>query len=268
MNEWILLLINRLQALPNEVVGGFIYLVTMGSLFLLQRLFGKEGLFVFIVLAVVVANIQSLKVIQLSFFSYPIAMGSILFTTTLLATDILSEYYGKKEAEKAIWLGFFGLLMVCAIMLLTLGSKVISAQPDSALYRYVETHNAMTLLFTPSAALTLASLIAYLISQYTDMWVFLWLKKRSNSRFLSLRTFLATLLATLVDNCIFSFLAWRIFYPLDIDFKTFFYAYILGALGIRVFVNLLNAPFIYYMRKQSPQNQPHPHSQTIIRSSI
>lgn len=251
MNEWIPVLIQTLQALPNEVVGALIYLTTIGSLFLLHRLFAKEGLFVFIVLAVVIANIQSLKVIQLSFFSYPIAMGSVLFTTTLLATDILSEYYGKKEAEKAIWLGFFGLLMVCVIMLLTLGSKVITALPESPLYRYVETHDAMALLFTPSPALILASLIAYLISQYTDMLVFLWLKKRSHGRFLSIRTFLATLLATLVDNCIFSFLAWRIFYPLDIDFKTFLYAYILGALGIRVFINLLNTPVIYYMRQRN-----------------
>lgn len=267
MNEWIPFFINNLQALPNEVVGAFIYITTIGSLFLLQRLFGKEGLFVFIVLAVIIANIQSLKVIQLSFFDYPIAMGSILFTTTLLATDILSEYYGKKETEKAIWLGFFGLLMVSTIMLLTLGSKVISVEPGSTLYRYVETHDAMTLLFTPSPALMLASLIAYLISQYTDMWVFLWLKKRSNSRFLSIRTFFATLLATLIDNCIFSFLAWRIFYPLEIDFETFFYAYILGALGIRVFVNVLNTPFIYYIRKKNQKKQ-HPHSQTIIRSVI
>ncbi|HXH55590.1 MAG TPA: queuosine precursor transporter [Gammaproteobacteria bacterium] len=267
MNELIPLLIGSLQTLPNEVVGAFIYLTTIGSLFLLQRLFGKEGLFVFIVLAVIIANIQSLKVIQLSFFDAPIAMGSILFTTTLLATDILSEYYGKKETEKAIWLGFFGLLMVSVMMLLTLGTQVIPAQPGSSLYRYVETHDAMTLLFTPSSALTLASLIAYLISQYTDMWVFLWLKKRSNSRFLSIRTFLATLLATLVDNCIFSFLAWRVFYPLDIDLKTFFYAYILGALGIRIFVNLLNSPFIYYVRKQN-QKQQHPHSQTMIRSTL
>ena len=166
MNEWISFLISSLQTLPNEVVGILIYLTTIGSLFLLQSLFGKEGLFVFIVLSVIIGNIQSLKVIQLSFFEAPIAMGSILFTTTLLATDILSEYYGKKETEKAIWLGFFGLLMLSSIMLLTLGSKVIEAEPGSTLYRYVETHDAMALLFTPSPALMLASLIAYLISQH------------------------------------------------------------------------------------------------------
>ncbi len=262
MNNGILVFIQTLQSLPNEAVGALIYLATISSLFFLHRLFGKEGLFVFIVLAVVLGNIQSLKVIQLSFFEYPIAMGSILFTTTLLATDILSEYYGKKEAEKAIWLGFFGLLMVCVIMLLTLGSKVIEAEPASSLYRYVETHNAMALLFTPSPALILASLTAYLISQYADMIVFLWLKKRSQGRFVSIRTFVATLLATLIDNCIFSFLAWRIFYPLDIDLKTFLYAYILGALGIRIFINFLNAPFIYYMRKQNQQNL------SILRSTV
>ncbi len=178
-------------------------------------------------------------------------MGSILFTTTLLATDILSEYYGKKEAEKAIWLGFFGLLMVSVMMLLTLGTRVIPAEPNAPLYRYVEMHNAMALLFTPSPALMLASLIAYLIGQYTDMWVFLWLKKRAKNRFLSIRAFAATLLATFIDNCIFSFLAWRFFYPLDINFKTFLYAYILGAVGIRIFVNLLNASFIYCMRRSA-----------------
>ena len=249
-------LIELLQSFPSEIMGVLTYFIALGVMFLLHYCFKKEGLFLFIALSVIIANIQSLKAINLSFFQYPVAMGTILFTNALMATDLLSEFYGRKEATKAIWLGFASMLMMSIFMILTLGTKVISADPGTALYRYVETHEAMSLLFTPAPALLLASLIAYLAGQYSDMTFFLWLKKQANNRFLSIRTFAATLLSALVDNCIFSVLAWKIFYPLPIDFKTFIFTYILGTFSLRILIGLANVPFTYLWSTQKPVSSP------------
>lgn len=249
MNECISHLIETLQTFPAEIMGVITYLTALGILFLLHQFFEKEGLYLFIVLAVVIANIQSLKAIEISFFNSPVAMGTILFTSALLATDLLAEFYGRRYATKAIWLGFAGMLMMSVFMILTLGTKTISADPGTELYRYVETHQAMAVLFMPAPALLLASLIAYLAGQYIDMGVFLWLKKRTNNRFLSARTLVATLFSALIDNCIFSILAWRIFYPLAIDLKTFIFTYILGTFSLRVLISLANMPFTYFLAR-------------------
>jgi len=247
MNECISILIETLQTFPSEVVGVLTYFIVLGALFLLHYCFKKEGLFLFIVLSVVIANIQSLKAINLTFFQSPVAMGTILFTCALMATDIISEFYGRKEATKAIWLGFAGMLMMSIFMILTLGTKMVSADPGTDLYRYVETHHAMSLLFTPAPALLLASLIAYLAGQYIDMIFFLWLKKRAKNRFLSARTLAATLLSALIDNCIFSVLAWKIFYTLAIDLKTFIFTYILGTFSLRILISIANMPFTFFL---------------------
>lgn len=222
------------------------YVFAVATLFILHRSFGKEGLFLFIVLMVIVANIQVLKAIDLIGFSAPVPMGSILFTMSFLATDIIAELYGRKEAEKAIWLSFCATLLMTLFMLLTLGTKAAN-MPE----RYQQAHQAMAFIFTPASAIFIASITAYLASQYSDVTIFLWIKKLTRGKFLGLRTVMATLTSTLLDNIIFSILAWKVFYPLPIDFSTFCVTYILGTYVIRLLVTLANTPVIYLLRRQS-----------------
>ena len=57
-------------------------------------------MYIYTVIAVIGANIQVLKIVDFPFFSNPIALGTILFASTFLTTDILTEYYGSKFAKK------------------------------------------------------------------------------------------------------------------------------------------------------------------------
>jgi len=222
------------------------YGTATSSLFLLHRFFGKDGLILFIVLVVVCANIQTLKAIDLVGFQGPVAMGTTLFTTSFLATDIIAEFYGRKEAQKAIWLGFMATLLLSIFMILTIGTKVTGGNTH-----YLNTHNAIALIFTPTPAIFLASLIAFLISQYADLSLFLWAKRRTEGKYLGLRVILSTVISTLLDNLVFSVLAWRIFYPLPLDLSSFIATYILGTSLLRVLITLINTPLIYLIRRQN-----------------
>ena len=80
----------------------FIFLVIVfSSILIFLKFFGEVGLYVYTSIAVIAANIQVLKIVKFPFFSDPIALGTILFASTFLCTDILSEYYGvnKKSIE-------------------------------------------------------------------------------------------------------------------------------------------------------------------------
>ena len=48
---------------------------------------------------------------KFTFFLEPIALGTILFASTFLCTDILAEYYGSKKARTNIIIGFIGFLL-------------------------------------------------------------------------------------------------------------------------------------------------------------
>ena len=104
------------------IITWFIFLLfCLCVILLFLKLFGEAGMYVYTVIAIIAANIQVLKIVEFPFFSNPIALGTILFASTFLTTDILTEYYGAKFAKKNILMGFAGFLLMTLIMLFSLG---------------------------------------------------------------------------------------------------------------------------------------------------
>ena len=66
-------------------------------------LFGKHGLMAFTSFATITANIEVL--IMVKAFGMEMTLGNILFASTFLVTDILSELYGKEASKKAVNIG-------------------------------------------------------------------------------------------------------------------------------------------------------------------
>ena len=67
---------------------------------IVDKLFKKEGLIVWMSFATIVANIVVVKMINL--FGLTSSLGNVLFASNFLVTDILVEKYGAKEAKKAV----------------------------------------------------------------------------------------------------------------------------------------------------------------------
>ncbi len=242
-----------LQNLPNEFLLLVMYVFAVGSLMALHYFLGKTGIYVYMALGVIVGNIQVLKAMSLTGFSQPVAMGTIVFMTTFLATDILAERYGKEAAQKAIWCGFAGIIFTTGIMILTLGMPPLPPSDQNAFFN--DAHYAIQTLFLPAPALFIASLSSYLISQYADVRLFLLVRRVTEGRLLWLRSFLSTATSSLLDNIIFSVLAWKILMPLDIDTRTLIFTYILGTYTLRFLATGLNAPVMYLMNLTQERKQ-------------
>jgi len=84
----------------NEALWIVMMLASFSMILLAYVLFGKAGIYAWTAIAMILANIQVMRTVQL--FGMVTAMGNIIYGTTFLATDILSENYGKKEAKKAV----------------------------------------------------------------------------------------------------------------------------------------------------------------------
>ena len=96
-------------------------------------------------------------------------------------------------------------------------------------------------------------MIAYLISQFFDVWFFGWISKLTKKRFLWLRNNISTMTSSLIDNFIFSIFAWIIFNPNPLNFSTVFFTFILGTYILRLFIALVDTPFVYLSKFLVPK---------------
>ncbi|MEQ8369122.1 MAG: queuosine precursor transporter [Alphaproteobacteria bacterium] len=247
-------LIAVMNGLPPEAIWLITLLVCFASILLLLRLFGAAGLFIYIAVAVIGANLQVLKLVQFSAFANPVALGTILFSTTYLCTDILTEYYGVRTARRAVALGFSAYLLMTVLMLLTLGYRpltAVEAGPDLAWA--LDTHGHLAGLFIPAPAIFAAGMTAYLASQFHDVWMYRFIGRLTGGRWLWLRNNGSTLLSGLIDNTIFSVLAFVVLAPQPVGLQALVFTFILGTYAIRVVVAVLDTPFLYLARRVIPR---------------
>lgn len=217
----------------NELVWFGFALFDLTAVVLLFRYFGRVGLIALMVFSLVLCNIQVLKVVEL--FGITTTLGNILYSGIFLATDILSECYGKKEARQAVRISFVFLILATIYMQVAL--VYIPAPED-----FAQPHLAAIFGLLPRV--TLASLLAYSISQYFDIWAFLRIKKATEGRFLWLRNNASTLTSQFLDSLIFCGVAFYGLYPLPVVLEILLSTYVIKAL-----VTVLETPFIYAARK-------------------
>ena len=80
-------------------------MLLFGGVLVAYRFFGKAGLYCWTVMATIAANIEVLILVDA--FGMEQTLGNVMFASTFLVTDILSENVGKKEANRAVNLGIF-----------------------------------------------------------------------------------------------------------------------------------------------------------------
>ena len=204
------------------------------TILIFLKLFGEIGLYIYSVVAIIAANIQLLKIVQFSFFIDPIPLGTALFASTFLCTDILAEHFGANKARKNVIFGFSGFLLMTLFMLFTLGFSPIDSNMQDNL----------SAIFLPLPIFFAASMIAYLMSQFFDVWFFVKISNLTNKKFLWLRNNLSTIVSSLLDNIVFSIFAWIIFNPNPEDYYTVL-IFIVGTYILRITIAFLDTPFIY-----------------------
>ena len=187
-------------------------------------------------MAVIIGNIQVLKTVDFYYSPEPVALGTILFSSTYLCTDILSEHFGKDKAQKNVLISFVSFLFVTIVMLVTIGFN--PSANDWA-------QDSLENIFTPMSRFFIASMIAYLASQYFDVWLYSTIKNLTTNKFLWLRNNLSTILSSLIDNTVFSILAWIILNPNPETFYNVIMIYILGTYILRIFIAFIDTPFMY-----------------------
>ena len=198
------------------------------------RVFGKRGLFIWIPLSVIVANIQVLKTVEL--FGFTSTLGNIVYASSFLVTDILSENYGKKEAKKAVAIGFFSLIIMTVLMNIAL---IFKPSPEDF------AQESLSVIFSFMPRIALASLGAYWVSQTHDVWAYdFWKKKFPSDKFIWLRNNASTMISQLIDSVLFTLIAFWGVYRLPLLLEITVTTYVM-----KWIVAVLDTPFLYISKR-------------------
>ena len=149
----------------NEIFGVATFLVTFILMVIMFRCFGKQGLIAWVAIGTIIANIQVIKTVHI--FGISATLGNVMFASIYLATDILNDIYGRKVAKRAVWLGFSSTLVMIIVMQMSL--HFIPAPEDMA-------QKSLSTIFDLVPRIAVGSIIAYIIGQHVDVFIFLQLK--------------------------------------------------------------------------------------------
>ena len=218
----------------NELIWLGLLFTNYFVILMAYRFWGKVGLFIFIPLSVVLANIQVVKMMTL--FGVDTTMGNIAYGGVFLVSDILSENYGKKMAKHVITIGFYALISVMIIMNIVL--LITPAPIDTA-----QVH--LQAIFGVMPRLVVASLAAFVIAQNFDVWSYQFIRQlRPNYTDIWIRNNASTILSQMLDNVIFTLIAFLGVYPFKdlivICVSTYF---------LKIIISILDTPYVYLAAK-------------------
>ncbi len=241
--------------MPNEVLIIFSLLVIYFSVIIWYKLFGKYGLIGFSVFATVAANIEVLIVVEA--FGMEQTLGNVLFASTFLITDILSETEGKKESQKAVNIGIAASVSFALLSQLWL---LYTPAPSDQVFSAVQT------VFSGIPRVIFVSLAVYAITQKFDVWVyhkwwdFTTKKFGDRRKYLWLRNNGSTLLSQLLNTVLFTFGAFLGTYEFTTVLSIAASSYV-----IYIFTSLLDTPFVYLARRIYEKNSAQKENRAIAK---
>lgn len=223
----------------NELLLAGSVVFIFGATLLAYKFFGKNGLYCISAIATVLANIE--VVVLVNAFGMEQTLGNVLFASTFLVTDILSECEGKRAANKAVWLGVFS-----SLFFLLLSQSWLLYVPSENDF----VHDSIRNVFSNTPRMIISSLVVYAISQLFDVWLYhkWWAftekKFGDKRRFLWLRNNGSTLISQIVNTLLFTFFAFWGTYDTKTLISIFLSSYV-----IYIFTSLLDTPAVYIARK-------------------
>lgn len=229
--------------MPNELLLVVSVLLLFGGTILFYYLMGVSGLYCWTVFATIAANIEVLILVDA--FGMEQTLGNVMFASTFLVTDIISEIAGKEKANRAVNIGILTSLMfilVSQLWLLFTPSANDWAMPS------------IQAIFSNTPRLMIVSLVVYAICQRFDVWLYhKWWeitdkKFHDHKKFLWVRNNGSTMISQLLNTVLFTLGAFGGVY----DGKTL--ASVLAASYVIYLVtSLLDTPFVYWARKITPR---------------
>lgn len=216
----------------NIVLGIISIIATFSIVVCMEKVFKKEGLYVWISIATIMANIFVCKSIEI--LGLTASLGNVMFASIFLATDILSEKYDVKDSRKAVILAIVS--QIIFIMATTLTVSYIPSETDLS-------NESMKTLFSINARVSISSIVMFGVSNMLDIYLFEKLKRKFPKQ-LWLRNNVSTIISNCLENYFFVFFAFVGIY----DYNTILSIATTTSI-LEIIIAICDTPFMYISKK-------------------
>ena len=196
-------MLNRKEVRLFILLGGFFIANALLAEFIGAKIFSLEKAFGFKPLNIKLFGVEDL--------SFNMTAGVVLWPVVFIMTDIINEYYGKKGVRMlsflTVALASYAYLMIYLAIELPPANFWEFKELNSQL---VNLNTAFRLTFGQGLWIIIASLVAFLIGQFVDVFVFQFLKSKTGNKFLWLRATGSTVVSQFIDSFIVLFIAFYI----------------------------------------------------------
>ncbi len=165
---------------------------------------------------------------------FELSVGILPYPITFLITDLISEIFGQKNANRVVVAGIFASFFSMGIILVADAVPALTDSPiDEATFSKV---------FSLSPIAVLASMMAYLFAQFIDIRIYHFWKKLTQGRMLWLRNNFSTFSSQIIDTttvigllCLFGVLSWDAFIGL-----------VISGVAFKIMIALIDTPLLYF----------------------
>ena len=178
--------------------------------------------------------------------AFTLTCGVLLWPFEFVITDIINEYYGPKAVKRisvtAVILISYAFLMYFVAIALPPAKAWLDSSSEQGVANIQQSFNA---IFGQNMRIILGSIVAFLVSQVVDVFVFQKIKQITGDKKLWLRATGSTLVSQLIDSYVVLFIA----------FSGLFSWQLILAIGImnyiyKFVVAIVLTPVIYYIEKR------------------
>jgi uncharacterized integral membrane protein (TIGR00697 family) len=213
----------------NEALYIVLAFINLSAVLFMFRM-GKSFLYTVIAVNLLFVGLFGAKLVTLA--GWMTNVGNVFFAAVFLATHLLVEHYGKRDAQRSIWISYiFQVLLLVNVDLVV----KLAGIPQSEI-----ANNALLTLFTEVPRIVLASFAAYICSLYTTISVYDTIRTATQGRMLWLRDTVANIVGQGVDSVLFFTIAFYGTVTSDM-----LYELITAGFAVKVLIGVLGTPLLY-----------------------
>lgn len=206
-------------------------------MFKIEKLDLLVSLYIFCIAASELMGAKTFPLINLFGYQLNASVAILILPLVYTINDAVAEVYGKQRAQSIVR---SGLLVVGLILLFSL---ISTSLPPSTRFKLNEIH--YDAIFGLSARIAAASLTAFILAEFTDVFVFIKIRDKFGKRALWFRNNASNFISEGLDTVVFMTLA---FYAFDRSFianYSFLTSLILPYWFLKCVMSVIETPLVY-----------------------
>lgn len=185
----------------------------------------------------IISNILDTKFFQIGQTAFP--AGIILFPIVYVFGDIFTEVYGYAQSRKAIWTGFFSLLIA------VISFEIARRLPPATFWEHQESFD---IILSKVPRIVAASITAYFVGEFTNSFIMAKLKLFQRGKSMPVRFIASTLAGQAVDTFVFIIIAFAGTMSLGDMITVFISAWLFKVLW-EIIALPLSVPIVKWLKK-------------------